>query len=145
MKLVDANLLLYAVNEDAPLHAQARSWLSEVLAGSETVGFAWVVLLAFLRVSTRHAVFPRPLTAEASLDLMETWLSQPCATVIQPGEKHLYILRDLLGHLGAGGNLISDAHLGALAIEYGAELCSADSDFGRFPGLRWQNPLVAAK
>jgi len=143
MKLVDANLLLYAVNEEAPLHAQARRWLEAVLAGRETVGFAWAVLLAFLRLSTRAAVFPRPLQPEESLDLMDSWLSQPCSTVMHPGERHLRILRDLIAPLGTGGNLASDAHLAALAIEHGAELCSCDSDFSRFPGLRWSNPLAA--
>ena len=145
MKLVDVNLLLYAVNEDAHLHSQAKDWLSKVLTGSETVGFAWVVLLAFLRLSTRQAVFAQPLSPEASFELLNTWLSQPCATIVQPGDKHLKILGELVRQLGTGGNLISDAHLGALAIEYGAELCSADSDFARFPGLSWRNPLAAAK
>ncbi len=142
MKLVDANLLLYAVNEEAPLHAQARRWLEAVLAGRETVGFAWAVLLAFLRLSTRAAVFPRPLQPEESLDLMDSWLSQPCSVSVHPGERHLRILRDLIAPLGTGGNLASDAHLAALAIEHGAELCSCDSDFSRFPGLRWRNPLA---
>lgn len=142
MKLVDANLLLYAVNEDAPLHAKARRWLEALLCGSETVGFAWTVLLAFLRLSTRAAVFPRPLAPEESLDLMDSWLSQPCSTVVHPGERHLRILRDLIAPLGTGGNLATDAHLAALAIEHGAELCSCDSDFSRFPGLRWRNPLA---
>jgi hypothetical protein len=141
VKILDTNLLLYAVNEDAPSHAQARIWLEGVLNGSETVGFAWVVLLAFVRLSTRSAVFPRSLAPEAALDQVETWLAQPCSTVVQPGEKHLRVLRDLIQPLGTGGNLTSDVHLAALAIEHGAELCSCDADFSRFPGLRWRNPL----
>ncbi len=142
MKILDANLLLYAVNAEAPQHARARTWLEEVLAGSETIGFAWTVLLAFVRLSTRAAVFPRPLTAQDSLDLIEVWLRQPCSTIVHPRERHLRILRDLIAPLGTGGNLASDAHLAALAIEHGAELCSCDSDFSRFPGLRWRNPLT---
>jgi len=144
MKLIDASLLLYAVNEDAPSHARAQAWLEEVLAGTETVGFAWIVLLAFLRLSTRAAVFPRPLAPQESLDLLESWLERPCATVVQAGERHLRILRELIAPLGTAGNITSDAHLAALAIEHGAEVCSADSDFSRFPGLRWRNPLAAA-
>ena len=144
MKLLDANLLLYSANEDAPLHAKARSWLETLLSGSETVGFTWLVLLAFLRLSTRAAVFPRPLEPGESLDLIDSWLSQPCSTVVDPGERHLRILRDLIAPFGTAGNLTSDAHLAALAIEHGAELCSCDSDFSRFPGLRWRNPLVEA-
>ncbi len=142
MKLVDANLLLYATNVDAPLHSAARKWLETLLVGTETVGFAWVVLLAFLRLSTRPAVFPRPLDSSQALDIIESWLSQPCATIVHPGERHPRLLRELFKRLGTGGNITSDAHLAALAMEHGAELCSADSDFSRFPALRWRNPLT---
>lgn len=141
MKLVDANLLLYAVNADFPLHRDSRSWLEETLSGAETVGFAWVVLLAFLRISTRPGIFSQPLSAAQSLDIVESWIEQPCATIIHPGDAHSRILRDLFSAFGTAGNITSDAHLAALAIEHGAELCSCDSDFSRFPGLRWQNPL----
>ena len=141
MKLVDANLLLYAVNEDAPLHAQARRWLEEALSGTEAVAFTWGVLLAFLRLSTRAAIFPRPLRIEEAFAVIESWLSQPCATVVHPTERHARLLRDLLLPLGTGGNLTADAHLAALALEHGAELCSCDGDFARFPGLRWKNPI----
>jgi uncharacterized protein len=141
VKLVDANILLYAVNEDAPLHRRAREWLEAVLSGTETVAFAWTVILAFLRLSTRPRVFPHPLELKDALAVVESWLSQPCVAVIHPGQKHLGLIRDLLGPLGTAGNLTSDAHLAALAIEHGAELCSADGDFGRFPGLAWLNPV----
>jgi toxin-antitoxin system PIN domain toxin len=141
VKLIDANLLLYAVNADFPLHANARSWVEKTLSGAETVGFAWIVLLAFLRLSTRPGIFNRPLTHTESLDIVDSWLEQPCATVVHPGETHSRILRDLFGALGTAGNITSDAHLAALAIEHGAELCSTDRDFSRFPGLSWKNPL----
>jgi hypothetical protein len=83
-----------------------------------------------------------PVPAGTAFDLIQSWLDQPSAIIVQPGPRHLRILRDLLGHLGAGGNLTSDAHLAALAIETGAELCSSDADFARFPGLDWKNPLA---
>src|SRR5213594_2531804 len=102
MKILDANLLLYAVNEDAPQHAKARTWLEGLLAGNETIGFAWIVLLAFLRLSTRAAVFPRPLPTEDSFNLIDTWLSQPCSTIVHPGEQHLRILRELIAPIGTG-------------------------------------------
>ena len=102
---------------------------------------SWNVLLAFIRLSTRSAIFPRPLTIEECFDVVESWLKQPCVILIHPTEKHARILKDLLLPLGSGGNLASDAHLAALALEHGAELCSCDADFGRFPGLRWTNPL----
>ena len=142
MKIIDANLLLYAVNEDSPRHDRARRWLEEALSGPETVGFAWTVLLAFLRLSTRTVVFPSPLTLGKAFDLVASWLDQPCATIVHPTERHADLLRDLLVPLGTAGNLTSDAHLAALAIGHGAELCSCDSDFGRFPGLRWTDPLA---
>jgi toxin-antitoxin system PIN domain toxin len=144
VKLLDANILLYAVNADFPAHRSAHSWIEETLSGTETVGFSWVVLLAFLRISTRPGIFNRPLSPAESLDLVESWLAQPCATVVHPGDSHSRILRDLFAVLGTAGNITSDAHLAALAIEHGAELCSCDSDFSRFPGLRWQNPLSRA-
>jgi len=144
MRLLDANLLLYAVNRDAPLHTQAKRWLESVMSGGETVAFSWNVILAFLRLTTRQGLFRAPLSPERAFDLVAAWLEHPPVTVIHPGPRHLEVLRDLLRPLGTGGNLTSDAHLAALAIEHGAELCSCDGDFARFPGLRWRNPLAAS-
>ena len=142
MILVDANILIYAVNEDAPINRKAKSWLESTISGPDTVGFSWNVLLAFLRLTTRSGLFRKPLPLETSLDLIASWLDQPSAIVVHAGPRHLRILRDLLLPIGAGGNLTSDAHLAALAIEHGAELCSSDSDFSRFHGLKWTNPLA---
>jgi uncharacterized protein len=141
MIIVDVNLLIYAVNADAPLHRKAKAWLEETLSGTQTVGLPWTVLLAFLRLTTRAGVFRMPLSAESASELVEDWLRQPAAIAVEPTAQHLRILRDLVLPLGTGGNLTSDAHIAALAIEHGAELCSCDSDFARFPGLRWRNPL----
>lgn len=143
MKLPDVNVLLYAVDEGSRHHATARPWLEDALSGSETVAFCWSVLLAFVRLSTRPVVFEHPLSAEEALDVVQGWLGQPCATVVEPTTRHVAVLRDLLGAFGTAGNLTTDAHLAALAIEHGAELCSYDADFGRFPGLRWANLLRA--
>jgi toxin-antitoxin system PIN domain toxin len=141
VKLVDANLLLYGVDESSSHHAGAKSWLEEQLSGSETFAFAWAVLLSFLRLATNPRVFDAPLTADEALDLIESWLEQPCATVVQPTDRHVALVRELLAPLGTAGNLTSDAHLAALSLEHGAELCSADADFARFPRVRWLNPL----
>jgi toxin-antitoxin system PIN domain toxin len=141
VKLPDANVLLYAVDESAHHHATARAWLEAALSGSETVAFSWSVLLAFVRLGTRPIVFEHPLTADEALDIVEGWLDQPAATVVNPTLRHIAVLRELLQPLGTAGNLTSDAHLAALAIEHGAELCSYDADFSRFAGLRWSNPL----
>jgi uncharacterized protein len=141
MILVDVNLLIYAVNEDAPLHRKAKSWLETTLSGTETVGLSWSVIVAFLRLTTRAGMFRMPLTVESAFGLVDAWFSQPAVVAVEPAAQHLRILRDLLLPLGAGGNLTSDAHLAALAIAHGAELCSCDSDFARFSRLRWRNPL----
>jgi toxin-antitoxin system PIN domain toxin len=129
-------------NEDAPLNRKAKSWLESAISGPGTVGFSWIVLLAFLRLTTRPGLFRNPLPIETSLDLVASWLDQPSSTVVNAGPRHLRILRELLLPIGTGGNLTSDAHLAALAIEHGAELCSSDSDFARFQGLKWRNPLA---
>lgn len=141
MKLVDANLLLYAMDASSPRHDAARRWLEAMLSGAETFAFTWDVLLAFVRIGTRPAVFERPLDADEALDVVDGWLAQPCATIVHPTDRHAAVLRELLRPVGTGGNLTTDAHLAALAVEHGAELCSCDADFSRFAGLRWRDPL----
>ncbi len=142
MKLLDANLLLYAADERSPRHAPARAWLERTLSGADTIGLTWLVLLAFVRVSTRASVFERPLDVSEAFDLVDSWLDQPCTTVLEPTNRHSAVLRALLQPLGTAGNLSGDAHLAAIAIEHGAEVCSCDTDFARFPGLRWTDPLA---
>jgi toxin-antitoxin system PIN domain toxin len=141
VKLPDLNLLIYAIDEGSPLHEQARPWLEQALSGTEDVGFAWSVLLGFIRLSTNAAVFEQPLGAGEALDCVDGWLGQAAAAVVHPTSQHAAILRRLLEPLGTAGNLTTDAHLAALAIEHGAELCSHDADFSRFEGLRWSDPL----
>ena len=141
MIVVDVNLLIYAVNRDAPAHAAAKAWLEAAVSGTETVAFSWTVLLAFLRLTTRPGLFRNPLPVETAFDVVEDWLRQPSVVVVEPTAQHLRVMRELLLALGTGGNLTSDAHLAALALEHRAELCSSDHDFARFPRLRWRNPL----
>ncbi len=143
MKVPDVNLLLYALDETSPHHLRARPWLESLLSGTEPVGFAWVVILAFVRLSTRPQLFANPLSPGEAFAVVEGWLAQPCALVLHPTERHLALLRGLVDPLGTAGNLTTDAHLAALAIEYGGEVCSADTDFARFRGLRWTNPFAA--
>jgi len=142
MIVVDVNLLIYAVNEDSPYHKKAKPWLEAAVSGTETVGLPWIVLLAFLRLTTRAGLFQRPLTVDTAFDLVDAWLRQPSVTVPEATERHLQTMRDLVSPLGTGGNLTSDAHLAALTIEHGAELCSSDNDFSRFSRVRWRNPLA---
>jgi toxin-antitoxin system PIN domain toxin len=141
VKLLDVNLLLYAVDEASPRYGPAHVWVQETLSGSETVALSWTTLIGFVRLSTRANLFERPLEPAEALDLIDGWLAQPCTTVAHPTERHAAVLRELLAPLGTAGNLTTDAHLAALAIEHGALLCSCDADFSRFPGLRWVDPL----
>ena len=140
MKLVDLNVLLYVVNEDAVHHQTTLDWWEETLHGDGPVGLTWVVLLGFLRLSTNPAIFPSPLDSETALAKAETWLSLGQTRLVQETADHWQILTDLLEATGVAGNLTTDGHLAALAISHGATLVSFDHDFARFPGLRWESP-----
>jgi len=143
VKLLDVNLLIYAVDEDSARFDRAHPWVEGVLGGRETVALPWAVLLAFVRLTTKPQVMTSPLTVDDAVDLVDGWLARPNTVVIHPTERHSAVLRELLTPLGTAGNLVADAHLAALAIEHGAELNSCDADFSRFPGLRWTDPLRA--
>ncbi len=143
VRIADLNLLIYAVNRDAPQHVVAKRWLEDSLGGDETLGLSWAVMLGFLRLTTSPRVFERPLGVEDAVAIVDDWLSQPNVELVVPGNRHWAILRALLVETGTAGNLCSDAHLAALAIEQGAELHSADTDFQRFRAVRWCNPLAA--
>lgn len=140
MKLVDANVLLYSVNSDAPHHEESRSWLDGALSGNATVAFSWVALLAFVRLSTKVGLFPSPLDIESAMDRLEGWLEVPPAVVIEPSVNHARIMRSLLGPVGVGGNLVNDAHLAALSIEHRCVIVTYDRDFARFEGVRSEQP-----
>lgn len=140
MKLVDANVLLYAVNSDADHHERSRRWLDASLSGADTVGFAWIALLAFVRLSTREGLFPRPLSMDEAMDRVDAWLAAPPAVVLEPTIEHSRVLRSLLEPLTTAGNLVNDGHLAALAVEHKCEIVSFDNDFSRFAGVRWQEP-----
>ena len=142
MLLVDASVLLYAVNSDSEHHDAARGWLDRALVGTEGVGFAWTVLLAFLRLATHPSVFRRPLTAAEAFDSVDAWTAQPAAMLVDPTVRHAGILRGLVAQAGSGGNLVNDAHLAALTTEHAATLVTFDRDFGRFTGVRSMVPSV---
>jgi toxin-antitoxin system PIN domain toxin len=143
MILLDANLLLYAYNSSSTQHGASRSWLESILCGNALVRFAWVTLWAFLRISTNPRVFERPLSIADAEGAIASWLARPVAGILDPGERHWEILRRLLHDGQAIGPLVMDAVLAALAIEHGANLCTTDRDFSRFPGLDWTNPLAS--
>jgi toxin-antitoxin system PIN domain toxin len=141
--LIDANLLLYAYHPRADQHIASRTWLETVLSGVELVRFAWLTLWTFLRIATSPRVFEHPLSAQEATDVVSSWLAAPPAGVLDPGERHWEILRELIDVGQTTGPLLMDAALVAIALEHGATLYTTDRDFMRFPGLRWANPLVA--
>ena len=140
MRLVDANVLLYAVNRDAPHHERSRRFLDNALSGADTVAFAWIALLAFVRLTTKASLFPNPLSVAEAMERVEAWLGAGPAVVLDPTPQHAAVLRTLLNSQGTGGNLVNDAHLAALAIEHRCSIVSFDNDFARFPAVRWELP-----
>ena len=140
MLVVDANVLLHAVNERSRQHHVAKAWLLGALARQEAVAFAWTVLLAFVRLSTHPAVFPAPLTPGQAVEVVERWLQAPPAVTLEPTRRHVALLRGLLEEAGTAGNLVGDAHLAALALEHGATVVSFDRDFARFAGVAVHHP-----
>lgn len=141
MIVPDVNLLVYAVNSDSPRHAVAREWFEKSMSGTRPMGLTWIVLLAFLRLTTHPGVFAKPLRAEEALAYVDEWVAHPRTRLLSPGEEHWGILRGLLRAAGTAGNLSSDAHLAAIAIAHNATLASADHDFRRFAQLDSVNPL----
>jgi uncharacterized protein len=141
MKLVDANVLIYAINSDASQHEQSRRWLERALSGAEPVGLTWHVILAFLRITTHRSIMERRLSAEQAIEFVDGWLAQPQVEVVVPGPGHWAVLRALMTASGTAGNLTSDAHLAALALEGGWTLVTTDEDFRRFPGVTVFNPI----
>ena len=137
MRLPDANVLIYAVNSSVPQHERARTWLDDSLNGTETVGFDWVALLAFVRITTRPGILPAPLGVEVALSTVSYWLSAPPSQTVAATNRHAEVLSALLAPGGTGGNRTSDAHLAAVTIEHAAELWTFDRDFGGFVGLTW--------
>jgi toxin-antitoxin system PIN domain toxin len=139
----DVNLLLYAEIDAYPVHAAAKRWWEGVLNGDRAVGIAPVCLFGFLRIATNRRVFVKPLAMDDAIGRVRGWLAQPNVSCIVPGTRHLEIALGLLAQLGAAGNLTTDVQIASHALEHNGELHSNDSDFARFEGLRWINPLAS--
>lgn len=145
MILPDVNLLVYAHNAASPFHTLARKWWQELMNQDRPVALCWASLAGFIRIVTHPGIQSHPLPVEEAFAITDTWLAVPHVQWLQPGSRHYAIFRELLTDSGAAGNLVTDAHLAALAIEHRCELHSNDSDFARFRGFKWVNPLQQAK
>ena len=145
MIVVDANLLIYVINKDDPRHRLARRWWEATLSGGEAVGIPWVVALAFVRITTRRGLLPRSLTVEQATDYIAEWMRQPHVSLFVPGPRHWPTLAALVRRTGAAGNLTTDAHTAAPAIENGATIASADGDFARFEQVAFIDPLESGR
>lgn len=143
MIIPDANLLLYAYDSASPFHKSAARWWAGLLSGIEPVGLCPVVIFAFLRLATHGKVFDHPLTAGEAGERIASWLARPNVRLLVAGPGHVETVCRLLAKAGTAGNLVTDAQIAALALEYGAVVHTADTDFVRFSGLDWQNPLLA--
>lgn len=141
MILIDANLLVYAHVTSFAQHEKARAWLDDRINGATPVGLPWPSLLAFVRIVSNPRIFDRPVTVSAAWAQAESWLAAKSVWIPLPTDRHQQILGPLLANTASGANLVPDAHLAALAIEHGLQLCSTDGDFARFYGLEWENPL----
>jgi hypothetical protein len=141
VRIVDLNILLYSVNADAVQHRPVRERWEGAVNDEDTIGLPWIVMLGFLRLSTNPRLFPRPLAPEAACAKIDTWLSLDNIRVVREKDDHWEMLKPLLHESGIAGNLATDAHLAALALSLDAVLVSCDTDFARFRGLRWENPL----
>lgn len=141
MKLVDANVLLYAVNADSRHHDASRDWLDGALSGGDRVGFTTLVLTAYVRLTTKPGVLPRPLTVSQALGSVRAWLATDFSVLLHPGPRHLDLMTEILEEVGTGGNLVNDAVLGAIAREHRGTVVSWDNDFARLPGVRWARPV----
>lgn len=142
MILVDANLLLYAYHPRAEEHLASRAWLEATLSGSALVRFAWFTIWAFLRISTNPRVFANPLSPSEAEAAVSSWLARPSTGILEPGERHWEILREMVRDARCSGPLMMDAALAAIAVEHGATLHTTDRDFSRFTRLKWVNPLA---
>ncbi len=143
MIIPDANLLLYAHLDFSDWHEPALRWVKATLAGGEAIGLPWAIIQAFVRISTNPRSMRVALELTQAIEVVNGWLARPQVNILNPGDAHWELMAELAVACQCRGPLLTDAHLAALAIENGALLCSADRGFRRFPGMRWNTPLVA--
>lgn len=143
MIIPDVNMLLFGHFEDDERYSAARPWWDDLLDGSEAIGLPWAVVMGFIRISTNPAIRSTAKSTAEAMEIVNEWLHHAHVEVVEPGPDHMETLERILVSIGRGGNIVSDAHIAAMAIENDAVVHSHDDDFGHVPGLRWQNPLAS--
>jgi uncharacterized protein len=142
VKVIDSNVLIYAVDVVAPQHDRCVRWLENALNGTEDIAFNWVAISGFVRVTTHPKILTHPLSTQEALDHVDHWLAEHTVRIVEPIGEYWNVVKELLSAAGRGGNLVTDAHLAALAIVHNATVVSCDGDFAQFPRLKWENPLA---
>jgi toxin-antitoxin system PIN domain toxin len=145
MILPDINLLLYAHNQDSLLHKKSVIWWDDCLSNTKPVVLCAPVLFGFLRISTNGRIFRAPLTIEEASALTATWLHQPVVQFAETTRRDFQMALTLLDDAGAGGELTTDAEIAAISLRLGATIHTNDTDFARFPSVRWINPLAVKR
>jgi toxin-antitoxin system PIN domain toxin len=142
MLLPDVNVLIYAHREDStPDHHRFAEWLTQLATGPEPFALSVLALSGLVRITTNPRVFKTPSTLDQVFAFVGELTARPTARVVVPGPDHLAIFEHLCRDSRAAGKLVADAQHAAVAIENGCTMATTDSDYDRFPGLRWQHPL----
>jgi toxin-antitoxin system PIN domain toxin len=142
MKIIDVNILIYAVNRQSQFHSRILNWWNTALDGDEQIGLPWITISGFMRIMTNPRLLDSPLSVEQAIERVDTWLAQPIVGVVSERDDHWRFFREFSKDVGTGGNRTTDAHLAALAISRGATLASCDRGFAGFRQLRWENPVA---
>jgi len=142
VRIVDTSVLLPAVSPSLPQHAAAKRALEAAINDDRPVGLVWVVVNAFLRLTTKPGLFEHPLSIQEAWEIVDAWLEHPNVRVVHETEEHARLWSDLLSNVGTGGDLTTDAWIAAIALAHGASVLTLDSDFARFADVRWESPLT---
>ncbi len=140
MMLPDVNVLISAFRSGMPQHSNCRQWLTDIVSRDARFGLSTLVLSAVVRITTNGRIFSSPSSIAEAFDFCQDLLAQPHCQLVEPGERHWKIFRDLCTQADIRGSRVTDAWLAALAIESGSQWITLDRDFARFPGLDWRAP-----
>lgn len=140
MLLLDVNVVLAAHRGDHPHHRPVRDWFDTMLSGQERFAVPPLVWSSFLRLATNRRIFEVPTPRADAFAFVEATCAQPLHLPINPGPRHVALLRQLCDEGDAMGDLVADATIAAVAAEHGCAVVTLDRDFARFPSVPHQRP-----